>query len=116
MRETYIYENDGGQHRIKKVQDAVADPTLLQACETDDFEMLEPLCGAGDTELAYTTTFRNPEGPGGVIVVGSGSSEPLFYVICNTNLDLLAAASHFAGMVSNIRYGQDIFEGVDDED
>ena len=116
MRETYIFENDGGKHRIKKVQDAVAEPMLLQACETEDFETLEPMFAAGDPELAYCTAFRNPDGPGGVVLMAAGAAEPLFYVICNTNLDLMAAASHFASMVSNIRYGQDIFDGLEDDD
>ncbi len=116
MRETYIYENDCGKHRIKKVQDAVAVPALLQACETEDFESMEPMFAAGDPELAYCTAFRDAVGAGGVVLVAAGSAEPLFYVICNNNLDLIAAASHFASMVSNIRYGQDIFDGLEDED
>ena len=31
-------------------------------------------------------------------------------VICNSNLALAEAGSHFASLVANLRYGADIFE------
>ena len=110
----YVFENVDGGRLTPLAKSGAVDPLLKQAAETDNFEWMEPFMAAGDTELVYTNVFRQPQNPGGIVVV-SAMDEVLFCAIANTNLDLVAAASHFASMVSNIRYGQDIFENIEGE-
>ena len=111
----YVFENVDGGRLTPLAKSGAVDPLLKQAAETDNFEWMEPFMAAGDTELVYTNVFRQPQNPGGIVVV-SAMDEVLFCAIANTNLDLVAAASHFASMVSNIRYGQDIFENIEGEE
>ncbi len=116
MQEVYLFENTG-QIQLKKAgAEPGVDPQLLQAAQNENFNWLEPMFAGGDTELVYLTVFRQPNGPGGLVVVFAAGNEPLFSVIARTNLDLISAASHFGSMVANVRYGQDIFENVDAED
>lgn len=115
MREIYVFENVEGGRLTPVAKCGVVDPLLKQAAETENFEWMEPFLAAGDTELVYTNVFRQPQNPGGIVVV-SAMDDILFCVIANTNLDLVAAASHLASMVSNIRYGQDIFENIENDE
>lgn len=115
MREIYVFNSCDGVRLTPLSKCGNVDPQLRQAAEQENFEALEPFLAAGDSDLTFVTVFRQPEGSGGIVVV-SAMDEILFCVIAESNLNLIAAASHFASQVSNIRYGQDIFENMGGED
>lgn len=116
MREIYLYQNNG-QATITPVKPGSdVDAALLQAAQNDNFDELVPLFATGDPDLAYVTAFRHPAGVGGLLVAFADGDDPMFGVIAQTNLDLLSATSHFSNVVSEIRYGVDIFENLGDEE
>ena len=102
--------------RKLEVYEATFDGALhMRACESRDLLarledwQIDPVCVAGDPEVMSASIFRFPEG-GGSIVVHDDTGEQSFMVICNSNLALAEAASHFASLAANLRYGADIFE------
>ncbi len=115
MREIYVFDSCDGVRLTPLSKCSQVNPQLKQAAEQENLEALEPFIAAGDPDVAFVTVFRQPEAAGGIVAV-SAMNEVLFYVIANSSLNLIAAASHFASQVSNIRYGQDIFDNIDDSD
>ena len=102
--------------RKLEVYEATFDGALhMRACENRDLLarledwQIDPVCVAGDPELMSASIFRFPEG-GGSVVVHDETGEQSFVVICTSNLALAEAASHFASLAANLRYGADIFE------
>ncbi len=117
MREVYVFDS-AAPGNLCPAQDASGiEPSLLQAVQAENFDWMEPMFACGDPELVYLTALRPPKKAGGIVMVFYGGlEEAMFYVICNSNLDLVAAISHCSNMVSNVRYGVDIFENAGDED
>ncbi len=116
MQEIYLFENTGQISLRPVTADTEVDAQLLQAAQEDNFDWMEPMFAGGDSELVYMTAFRHPQNAGGAVIVISGGGEHMFCVLARTNLDLVSAASHFSSMVSNIRYGLDIFENISGDD
>ncbi|MDO5538077.1 MAG: hypothetical protein Q4F72_11185 [Desulfovibrionaceae bacterium] len=117
MREIYVFENAAQPVLRPAAEAAGVDPVLLQAAQGENFDWMEPMFAGGSPEHFYLTVFKQPKKAGGIVVVFYGGEEAMFCAIANSNLDLLACASHFSSMVSNVRYGVDIFENAgDDED
>ncbi len=114
MKEIYVFDGTA-QTPLRPVTEAAnVDPLLLQAAQTDNFDWMEPMFASGDSDLLYITVFRQPKNPGGIVAAFSSNGEGMFCVIANTSLDLMAASAHFSSMVSNVRYGVDIYENAGD--
>ncbi len=79
---------------------------LLARAEEDG---IEPVCTLGDPGLLSCSVFRFPGG-GGFVAVRDGAGDAVFKVFCATSLALAEAASHYASLAANLRYGADIFE------
>ena len=105
MKNAEVYEAvfDGALH-VR----ACTDQELLASMEEG---AVEPVCTLGDPGMLAASVFRFPKG-GGAVVVRDGEGDVSFKVLCATNLALAEAASHFASLASNLRYGADIFEDV----
>lgn len=119
MHEIYVFDSTA-QNPLRPVTEdsqaaPEADPQLLQAAKDENFDWMEPMFACGDSNLLYITVYKQPEKNNGLIIAFN-AGDIIFSVIANTGLDLMAAASHFSSMVSNVRYGVDIFENADDGD
>ncbi len=117
MREIYVFDS-AAPNMIRPLADAVdVEPMLLQAVQNENFDWLDPMFACGDPELLYMTCLKHPKNAGGILMMFYESvEEAMFYVICSSNLDLVTAISHFSSMVSNARYGVDIFDNANEED
>ncbi len=117
MREVYVFDS-AAPNMLRPVQEAAGiEPSLLQAVQNENFDWMDDMFGCGDPELVYMLALRHPKKCGGILMVFcGGQEEAMFYVICTSNLDLISGISHFSTMVSNVRYGVDIFENAGDED
>ncbi len=94
-------------HPADAKEDSVSTGNLREGV-TDD---LVPVCSMGDPDTLYATAYRfDGEIPGGVVMVRGDEDEECFAVVAETNLAFAETAAHFSRIVSEVRYGVDIFE------
>ena len=68
-----------------------------------------------DTGLLHCAVFRRSEGSGGCFALYDGNG-PLFAAVAESNLAFGLGQGFFGRMVSDARYGADIFENMDESD
>lgn len=76
--------------------DAEADSALTENLREGVTDDLVPVCSMGI--------------PGGVVMVRGDEDAERFAVVAETNLAFAETAAHFSRIVSEVRYGVDIFE------
>lgn len=69
-------------------------------------------CRMGDPALLHCAVFRKNGQPGGIFSVFCGK-DPLFAAHAPTNLAFAAAMGHFGELVTNARYGVDVYENME---
>ncbi len=69
----------------------------------------------GDDNKIWCTVYR-AQGMGGGIFIMRDFDEVLIIAKAQDNMTFLSGLEFFAGIVSNSRYGADIFEHVDDDE
>ena len=65
--------------------------------------------------LLHCAVFRRSEGSGGCFALYDGNG-PLFAAVAESNLAFGLGQGFFGRMVSDARYGADIFENMDESD
>ena len=91
--------------------DAEADSALTENLREGVTDDLVPVCSMGDPDTLYATAYRfDGDIPGGVVMVRGDEDAERFAVVAETNLAFAETATHFSRIVSEVRYGVDIFE------
>lgn len=72
-------------------------------------------CRMGDPDLAHCVVYRRESAPGGYFSLRDKTGL-LFAAIAQTNLIFALAVGYFGDVVSNARYGVDIFENMEEPD
>ena len=84
--------------------DAEADSALTENLREGVTDDLVP-------DTLYATAYRfDGDIPGGVVMVRGDEDAERFAVVAETNLAFAETAAHFSRIVSEVRYGVDIFE------
>ena len=84
---------------------------VLRIHPTDAEADSVPVCSMGDPDTLYATAYRfDGDIPGGVVMVRGDEDAERFAVVAETNLAFAETAAHFSRIVSEVRYGVDIFE------
>lgn len=71
-------------------------------------------CHLGDPELMHCSIYRKSNTSGGIFVMQA--LDPLFIAHTDSNLVFSLACGHFAKLVSDMRYGTDIWEEMEGND
>lgn len=71
-------------------------------------------CVFGDPELLSCRVYRHVDQSGAVFVMSAG--EPLFMAHTDSNLTFSQACGHFAKLVCDSRYAEDIWKETEDEE
>ncbi|WP_298033531.1 hypothetical protein [uncultured Desulfovibrio sp.] len=112
MSEMYTIHANGNQLCFEPRQDGVLEDVLAQGSHLDGYEAVSHM---GDPDPLHCAIFRRSEGNGGFFTFHDQDGL-LFTAVTESNLAYALAQSLFGGMVSEARYGADIFENMDDPD
>lgn len=112
MSEMYTIHVDGNQLRFEPRQDGVLEDVLAQGSHLGGYDAVSRM---GDPGLLHCAVFRRVEGHGGFFAIHDQDGL-LFTAVAESNLAYALAQGFFGGMVSEARYGADIFENMDDPD
>ena len=83
---------------------------LIACAKAGDERAFEALVTAYEKKV-YATAYRfDGDIPGGVVMVRGDEDAERFAVVAETNLAFAETAAHFSRVVSEVRYGVDIFE------
>lgn len=112
MSEIYTLLAEGSRLRFEPRQDDVLNDILALGKQSGDYEIVSRL---GDPGLLHCAVFRRSEGSGGCFALYDGNG-PLFAAVAESNLAFGLGQGFFGRMVSDARYGADIFENMDESD
>ncbi|WP_304736799.1 hypothetical protein [uncultured Desulfovibrio sp.] len=112
MSEMYTIHVDGNRLRFEPRQDGALEGLAAQGAHPAGHEAVSRM---GDPGLLHCAVFRRNEGQGGLFVLHDQDGL-LFAAVAESNLAYALAQGFFGRMVSEARYGADIFENMDDAD
>lgn len=112
MSEIYTILAEGSRLRFEPRQDDALNDIPVPGKRSGDYEIVSRM---GDPGLLHCAVFRRGEGSGGCFALYDGNG-PLFAAVAESNLAFGLGQGFFGKMVSNARYGADIFENMDESD
>ncbi|WP_291449307.1 hypothetical protein [Desulfovibrio sp.] len=112
MSEIYTILVEGSRLRFEPRQDDALNDIPVPGKRSGDYEIVSRM---GDPGLLHCAVFRRGEGSGGCFALYDGNG-PLFAAVAESNLAFGLGQGFFGKMVSDARYGADIFENMDESD
>lgn len=112
MSEIYAIHVDGTQLRFEPRRDGALKDAPARASHPAGYEAVSRM---GDPALLHCAVFRRSDGHGGLFALHDQDGL-LFVAVAESNLAYALAQGFFGKMVSEARYGADIFENMDDAD
>ena len=112
MSEIYTILVEGSRLRFEPRQDDALNDSPVPGKRSGDYEIVSRM---GDPGLLHCAVFRRGEGSGGCFALYDGNG-PLFAAVAESNLAFGLGQGFFGKMVSDARYGADIFETMDESD
>ncbi len=112
MSEIYTILAEGSRLRFEPRQDDALNDIPVPGKRSGDYEIVSRM---GDPGLLHCAVFRRGEGSGGCFALYDGNG-PLFAAVAESNLAFGLGQGFFGKMVSDARYGADIFENMDESD
>lgn len=112
MSEIYTILAEGSRLRFEPRQDDALNDIPVPGKRFGDYEIVSRM---GDPGLLHCAVFRRGEGSGGCFALYDGNG-PLFAAVAESNLAFGLGQGFFGKMVSDARYGADIFENMDESD
>ena len=112
MSEVYTILVEGSRLRFEPRQDDALNDIPVPGKRSGDYEIVSRM---GDPGLLHCAVFRRGEGSGGCFALYDGNG-PLFAAVAESNLAFGLGQGFFGKMVSDARYGADIFENMDESD
>lgn len=112
MSAIYTILVEGSRLRFEPRQDDALNDIPVPGKRSGDYEIVSRM---GDPGLLHCAVFRRGEGSGGCFALYDGNG-PLFAAVAESNLAFGLGQGFFGKMVSDARYGADIFENMDESD
>ncbi|MGE9984112.1 hypothetical protein [Desulfovibrio sp. SGI.169] len=112
MSEMYTIHAEGTRLRFEPRQDDALADAAARGARRDGYETVSRM---GDPGLLHCAVFRRAGGDGGLFALHDQDGL-LFAAVAESNLAYALAQGFFGRMVSEARYGADIFENMDDCD
>ena len=112
MSEIYTILVEGSRLRFEPRQDDALNDIPVPGKRSGDYEIVSRM---GDPGLLHCAVFRRGEGSGGCFALYDGNG-PLFAAVAESNLAFGLGQGFFGKMVSDARYGADIFENMDESE
>ena len=112
MSEIYTILVEGSRLRFEPRQDDALNDIPVPGKRSGDYEIVSRM---GDPGLLHCAVFRRGEGSGGCFALYDGNG-PMFAAVAESNLAVGLGQGFFGKMVSDARYGADIFENMDESD
>ena len=112
MSEIYTILVEGSRLRFEPRQDDALNDIPVPGKRSGDYEIVSRM---GDPGLLHCAVFRRGEGSGGCFALYDGNG-PLFAAVAESTLAFGLGQGFFGKMVSDARYGADIFENMDESD